>query len=63
MIKRMVIVIIALIIIFVAIFGYDALRSPLIKRKEATYQPPATAVSTTKVVAETWQPTLDATGS
>jgi len=63
MVNRMVIVIIALIIVFGGIFGFDIWRSHFIKHKEATYQPPPTAVSTTTVIAKAWQPTLVATGS
>ena len=63
MAKRMIIVIIALVIVFGAIFGFDVWRSHFIKMKKATYQPPPTAVSTETVTTTTWHPTLVGTGS
>jgi len=61
--KRMTIVIIALVVIFGAIFGWDMLRAHFIKEFKKNFVPPPTTISTTKAIAQSWQPTLTAVGS
>lgn len=63
MAKRMIIVIIALVVVFGLIFGFDIWRAHFIKMKKATFQPPPTSVSTETVSTSTWHPTLIGTGS
>lgn len=61
--KRMTIVIIALIIIFGGIFGFNVFRTHLIKQFEKNYVPPPATISATKAITQSWQPTLTAVGS
>lgn len=61
--KRMTIVIIALVVIFGAIFGWDMLRVHFIKEFKKNFVPPPTTISTTKAITQFWQPTLTAVGS
>lgn len=61
--KRMIIMIIALVIVFGSIFGWDALRAHFMKQYFANFQPPPTTVSATKAQSGAWQPTISAVGT
>jgi membrane fusion protein (multidrug efflux system) len=61
--KRMLIMIIALIIIFGGIFGYDGVRSYFIAQYMAHYSPPPVTVSSTKVEDKTWHNRIQAVGT
>ena len=61
--KRMTIVIIALLVIFGSIFGFNILRSYLIERFEKNFAPPPPTISAAKATTQTWEPTLMAVGS
>lgn len=63
MAKRMIIMIIALFLVFGAIFGWNGLRSYFIKEFFATYQPPPVSVSTTIAKIQTWQPFIPTVGT
>jgi membrane fusion protein (multidrug efflux system) len=61
--KRMVIMLIALAILFGAIFGYKVFVGIMMKRFFASMKSPAVTVSTMKVEYADWKPTLNAVGS
>ncbi|PIQ44216.1 MAG: efflux transporter periplasmic adaptor subunit [Gammaproteobacteria bacterium CG11_big_fil_rev_8_21_14_0_20_46_22] len=63
MIKRFIIVIILLIIIFGGVFGFDAFRSMMVKNYMAHFSPPAANITATAAKNESWQPHLYAIGS
>lgn len=63
MIKRMVIMLVAVGIVFGGIFGYHAYKTHRMKKSMASFRPPPATVSTIKAEYKTWQPQLKAVGS
>jgi membrane fusion protein (multidrug efflux system) len=63
MIKRMILMILALAVVFGGIFGAKYYIGQMIQQKMAQRQPPPVAVTTTEAAARTWQPRLHAVGS
>lgn len=61
--KRMKIMVIALIIFFGLLFGYNFAKAMMIKIFMSRYQPPPVAVSATKAVATTWHPVINTVGT
>ena len=61
--KRIIIVIIALIIVFGAIFGWDYFRSLMMKRYFATFQPPPQTITSATATAEVWPQYIPSVGS
>ena len=61
--KRMLIMIIALIIVFGGIFGFDFLKSHMIKEYLTNFVPPPVVISASKAKSETWQDTIKSVGS
>lgn len=61
--KRMTIMGIALLVVFGGIIGFNLIKSVMIKRFFATYQPPAVTVSSATAQAVSWQPTIDVVGN
>ena len=59
----MVILIIILIIVFGGIFGYDALRSHMMKQYFANFQPPPATISAIKAKNVAWTPYISSVGS
>ncbi len=60
---RMSIAIIALVVVFGAIFGWVALKGYFIGQYFANFQPPPVTVSATQARTESWQPRIEAVGS
>lgn len=60
---RTIIAVLILVIVFGGTFSWDIIRSYLVKRYFATYQPPPTTVSTVKAKAETWIPSIKSVGT
>ncbi|MBS0358415.1 MAG: efflux RND transporter periplasmic adaptor subunit [Proteobacteria bacterium] len=60
--KRLIIMIIALLIVFGGIFGFLMMRGIMMKKYFASFEQPPVVISSAKVNAKTWQPTLDAVG-
>jgi membrane fusion protein (multidrug efflux system) len=63
MIKRMIIVIVALVVVFGGVLGWDALKSHFIAQAIAKMANPPQTVSAMKAPVLEWQPTLEAVGS
>ncbi|MCL5024213.1 MAG: efflux RND transporter periplasmic adaptor subunit [Nitrospirae bacterium] len=63
MIKRMVIMLVAMGLLFGGIFGYHALKSRMMKKSMASMQAPPVTVSATKAEYATWQKQLRAVGT
>lgn len=63
LVKRIIIMVILLVVVFGSIFGYGLVRHILTKRFFANYQPPPVTISTTKAVATVWFPSISAVGS
>ncbi|CAM3422993.1 hemolysin D [Legionella oakridgensis] len=61
--KQMIIMLIAVGILFGLIFGWKGFSSYMLKKYLSQMQAPAVTVSTMKVEASLWQPTLKAVGS
>jgi len=61
--KRMTIMGIALLVIFGGIIGFNLIKSVMIKRFFASYEPPAVTVSSAIAQAVAWQPTIDVVGN
>ncbi|WP_115710052.1 efflux RND transporter periplasmic adaptor subunit [Legionella sainthelensi] len=61
--KQMIIMLIAVGILFSLIFGWKGFSSYMLKKYLSQMQAPAVTVSTMKVEASLWQPTLKAVGS
>lgn len=61
--KQMIIMLIAVGILFSLIFGWKGFSSYMLKKYLSQIQAPAVTVSTMKVEASLWQPTLKAVGS
>jgi len=63
MIKRMILMLIAVGVVFGGVFGFQAFKGAMIKKfMSATAAPPQT-VATTMAAMEEWQPTIEAVGS
>lgn len=60
---RMVIMIIALVIVFGAVFAWDGVRAYFMHRFFATFQPPPVTISATTVKTQSWQPYINAVGT
>lgn len=61
--KRMMIMIIALLIVFGGIFGWDALRIYFMGQYFAHFQPPPATISTAVAQSEQWKNTLQSVGT
>ncbi|HKJ71148.1 MAG TPA: efflux RND transporter periplasmic adaptor subunit, partial [Gammaproteobacteria bacterium] len=63
MIKRMILMILALAVVLGAIFGWKYYVGLMIQQHMAQRKPPPVTVTTTEASARTWQPELHAVGS
>lgn len=63
MIKRMIIVIVALVVVFGGVIGFNAFKGHMIAEAMAAYANPPQTVSAMKAPVLEWQPTLQAVGS
>ncbi|MGA8613248.1 MAG: efflux RND transporter periplasmic adaptor subunit [Xanthobacteraceae bacterium] len=63
MIKRMVIMLITVAVVFGGIFGFQAFKATMIKKFMSSMKSPPQTVSTTKAALSEWQPTIEAVGS
>jgi membrane fusion protein (multidrug efflux system) len=61
--KRIVIMLVAVGLLFGAIFGYHAVKSREQKEKMASFRPPPATVTAIKVEYQSWQPELKSVGS
>ena len=61
--KRMTIMIIALVIVFGGIVGFNLFKSYMMKQYFASYESPAVAVTTVKAKKQQWHPALTAVGT
>ena len=63
MIRRMVVMLIVVGVVFGGIFGFEAFRSSMIRKFMAQQGAPPQTVSTVTAVSQEWQPRLEAVGS
>ena len=63
MIKRMVIMLAAVALLFGGIFAYHAYKASMLKKSMAQHRPPPVAVSAIRAVYLVWQPQVKAVGS
>ncbi|MFA9461351.1 efflux RND transporter periplasmic adaptor subunit [Thiohalorhabdus methylotrophus] len=63
MIKRMLLMLIALALVFGGIFGWKYYTAMLMQQRMASMKPPPSTVTTYEAEATTWQPELHAVGS
>ena len=63
MIKRMVIMLIAVAVVFGGIFGFEAFKAKMIEKAMAALANPPQTVSTATAALQDWQPRLEAVGS
>ena len=63
MIKRIIIIVSIIVVIFGGTFAFDAIRSHRVAQFMRSHQPPPVTVSSTRATAETWQPSLRAVGT
>src|SRR5215468_742489 len=63
MIKRMVIMLILVAVVFGGIFGFQAFKAKMIEKAMASFANPPQTVSTTTAALQDWQPRLEAVGS
>jgi membrane fusion protein (multidrug efflux system) len=63
MIKRMVIMLLAVGLLFGAIFGYHAHKTGQMKKSMASFQPPPVTATAAKAEYQSWQPELKSVGS
>jgi len=63
MTKRMVIMLVAVAIVFGAIFGFQVFKGIMIKKFMTALSSPPQTVSTTKAALNEWQPNIEAVGS
>ena len=61
--KRMTLMVIGLAVVFGGIFAFNLIKSILMGRFFAHYQPPAITVSSVKAVARDWKPRIEAVGN
>jgi membrane fusion protein (multidrug efflux system) len=63
MIKRMIIMLLAVGLLFGGILGYQAYKARMMKKSMAGFQAPPATVTTIKAAYQSWQPQLRAVGS
>jgi membrane fusion protein (multidrug efflux system) len=63
MIKRMILMLIAVALVLGGIFGFQVFKANIIKKVMASFANPPQTVSTVKAGYQEWQPTLSAVGS
>jgi membrane fusion protein (multidrug efflux system) len=63
MIKRMVIMLVAVAVVFGGIFGFQAFKGVMIKKFMSSMKSPPQTVSATKAAVSAWQPTIEGVGS
>src|SRR5262245_24522019 len=63
MIKRMVIMLVLVAVVFGGIFGFEAFKAKMIEKAMASFANPPQTVSTTTAALQDWQPRLEAVGS
>ena len=63
MIKRMLIMLVIISVLFGGIFGYKAFIGHMINKSLSAHQSPSVAVATIKARSEAWEPRIDAVGS
>jgi membrane fusion protein (multidrug efflux system) len=63
MIKRMIIMLVAIGLLFGGIFGYQAFKSRMQRKSMAAMQPPPATVTAMKAEYQSWQPEIKAVGS
>src|SRR5579872_7112778 len=63
MIKRMIVMLLAVGLVLGAVFGFQAFKAKIIKQVMAQLANPPQTVSTTKAGYQEWQPQLSAVGS
>src|SRR5580692_40720 len=63
MIKRMVIMLVAVAIVLGAVFGFQAFKGVMIRKYMSAMGSPPQTVSTTKAAFSQWQPNIEAIGS
>ncbi len=63
MTRRMVIMLIAVVVVFGGIFGFQAFKAAMIKKFMSTMRAPPQTVSATTARYSRWQPTLESVGS
>jgi membrane fusion protein, multidrug efflux system len=63
MTKRMIIMLVAVGVVFAAIFGFQVFKAAMIKKFMAGMSSPPQTVSATKVSSSEWQPQIEAVGS
>lgn len=61
--KRMTIMIIALVVVFGGIIGFNLFKGFMIKRFFASYEPPAVSVSSVTAIKKDWEPRISAVGN
>ena len=63
MTKRMIIMLIAVVIVFGGVFGFQLFKAAMIKKFMAAMSAPPQTVSTVTAHSSSWQPTIEAVGS
>lgn len=63
MLRRMTIMLVAVGLVFTAVFGFEAFRARMIQKAIAGLRNPPQTVSTIKASTERWQDRLEAVGS
>jgi membrane fusion protein, multidrug efflux system len=63
MIKRMILMLIVVGLVFGGVFGFQAFKNSMIKKFMSTMTAPAQTVSTAMATAQEWQPQIEAVGS
>jgi membrane fusion protein, multidrug efflux system len=63
MTKRMVIMLVAVVIVFGGIFGFQAFKAAMIKKFMSSMSAPPQTISATKAALSEWQPKIEAVGS
>ena len=63
MIKRMMIMLVTVGVLFGAIFGYRAEKSEMMKKSMASFRPPPATVTAMKAEYQSWQPELKSVGT
>jgi membrane fusion protein, multidrug efflux system len=63
MTKRMTIMLIAVVLVFGGVFGFQIFKNAMIKKFMSAMAPPPQTVSTVMAAAQDWQPQIEAVGS
>ena len=63
MLKRMIIMLVAVGLVFGAVFGFEAFKTKIIQKAIAGLSNPPQTVSTIAAKSQTWSSTLEAVGS